>query len=281
MLPMQTADQPITSRHNELVKHARSVRDGRNRNSIFIEGIRLCEEALRSPLEIEMVIAAETLRQHERGSAALQKLAGRAKRAVFVTAEVFSTLADTEVHQGLIVLACVPEHGPLTILPTAGAIPFLLILHGINNPANAGAVLRTAEAAGVSGVSATVGTTYLFSPKALRGAMGAAFRLPIWLGATLPEVTSWCRENGVRTVCADIRATQSHIEIDWRQPTALILGAEAHGLTDAERALAVELFRIPMQPPVESLNVAVAAGIALYEAARQRTAEGSREWGVS
>ncbi len=276
---MQTADQPITSRHNELVKHARSVRDGRNRNSIFIEGIRLCEEALRSPLEIETVIAAEDLRRHERGSAALQRLAERATRAVFVTTEVFHSLADTEAHQGLIVLARVPEHGPHTFLPTAGETPLLLILHGINNPANAGALLRTAEAAGANGVIATAGTTYLFSPKALRGAMGAAFRLPVWLGATLPEVTSWCRANGIRTVCADIRATQSHAKIDWRQPTALMLGAEAHGLTDTERALADELFRIPMQPPVESLNVAVAAGIALYEAAGQRCSVEERRVG--
>jgi TrmH family RNA methyltransferase len=100
--------------------------------------------------------------------------------------------------------------------------------------------------------------------------MGAAFRLPLWLGGTLPEVVRWCRQHGAQTVCADIRATKTHTGFDWTRPAALVLGAEAHGLNEQERDTMNELIRIPMRAQVESLNVAVAAGITLYEAARQR-----------
>lgn len=258
----------ITSRHNELLKQARAVRLGRNRQALFIEGVRLCEEAARSALVLEAVIHAQNLTRTERGQQVLNALLQRAPRVACVPDEIFNTLSDVEVHQGVCVLARTPATGP-PVLPE-NAVPLLLILHGLNNPSNAGALLRTAEAAGVNGVIATAGTTYLFAPKALRGAMGAAFRLPVWMGATLAEVVAWCRACQIRTVCADVRATVQHTEIEWTRPTALVMGREADGLTDAERALLDDMLRIPMHAPVESLNVAVAAGIALYEAARQR-----------
>lgn len=130
--------------------------------------------------------------------------------------------------------------------------------------------MRTVEAAGASGVILTEGTTDIFSPKALRGAMGSSFRLPLWTGASFDEAIDFCRERGIRTVCTDIRAERVHTEIDWTAASALIVGPEATGLEKTEIALADESLRIPMHAPVESLNVAVATGIVLYEAARQR-----------
>jgi TrmH family RNA methyltransferase len=143
-------------------------------------------------------------------------------------------------------------------------------MHRINNPSNAGAVLRTAEAAGACGAILTEGTTDIFSPKALRGAMGSSFRLPLWTNAPFQEALAWCKEQGINTICADLRAGRAHTEIDWTQPSALVVGAESTGLTTEEMGDTVEAVRIPMHAPVESLNVAVAAAIALYEAARQR-----------
>ena len=267
---MQPASQRITSRQNDLLKHVRAVCAGRNRKSIFIEGIRLCEEAALSSLTIETVIFADSLARHEHGERTLDALAAQTKTVVSVPDDIFDTLSDTQIHQGLLALARTPDQGKHLFAPLAEAAPLYLILHRVGNPSNAGALLRAAEAAGVAGVIATAGTTYLYSPKALRGAMGAAFRLPLWLGPSLPEAVAWCNTHDIRAVCADVRAQARHTEIDWRQPSALVLGAEAQGLTDDERGLMDELIRIPMQPPVESLNVAVAAGIALYEAARQR-----------
>jgi TrmH family RNA methyltransferase len=158
------------------------------------------------------------------------------------------------------------------LVPLDGQVPLIVVMHGISNPSNAGAILRTAEAAGATGAITTHGSTDLFSPKALRGAMGSSLRLPLWTGAEFAEIIHWCAHRSVRTVCADVRAARSHTEIDWTVPRALILGGETAGLGAGERAAADEALRIPMRAPVESLNVAVAGAIVLYEAARQRTA---------
>jgi TrmH family RNA methyltransferase len=143
-------------------------------------------------------------------------------------------------------------------------------LHELNNPSNVGAILRTAEAAGASGVILTKNSADVFSPKSLRGSMGAAFRLRFWTKADFSEVVEVCRQNRIKTVCADIRAAKNHTEIDWREATALIVGSEARGLSPEEIGETDEQIKIPMKTPVESLNAAVACGIVLYEAARQR-----------
>jgi TrmH family RNA methyltransferase len=143
-------------------------------------------------------------------------------------------------------------------------------MHEVSNPSNAGALLRVAEAAGATAVITTRGSTDLLSPKALRGSMGSAFRLPLWAGATYDEALRWCNERGIRTVATDASASVTHTGIDWTTPRAVIVGAEAGGLSGEETRAADACVRIPMCEPVESLNVAVALGVILYEAARQR-----------
>jgi TrmH family RNA methyltransferase len=143
-------------------------------------------------------------------------------------------------------------------------------MHGINNPVNVGAIMRTAEAAGATGVIATMHTSDPFSPKALRGAMGSAFRLPVWSGPTYEQVLEWCRANNIQTLCADARGSVDYTKVDWRLPTALVLGSESEGFSKEELEAAGKSVSVPMRGSVESLNVAVSAGVLLYEAARQR-----------
>ena len=100
--------------------------------------------------------------------------------------------------------------------------------------------------------------------------MGSAFRLPLWTGPTLEEALGWCDSRGIRTVATAAGAPSVHTEIDWTQPRAVVVGPEAGGLSDAELRAAVEAVRIPMREPVESLNLATALAVVLYEAARQR-----------
>jgi TrmH family RNA methyltransferase len=149
----------------------------------------------------------------------------------------------------------------------------LVVLHQINNPVNVGAILRTSEAAGAAGVITTKNTSDPFSPKSLRGAMGSAFRLPIWSGPTYLETIDWCRQSGIATICADVDAAASYTGIEWTGPSALILGPESTGLTPEELELADHRVSIPMKGMAESLNVAVASGILLFEAARQRATD--------
>lgn len=262
----------ITSRDNQLARRARAVRDGRIEGRIFIEGLRLSREAARASLAVEDVICTEAFAGDERGGE-LFPLLGKAasERLSIVSESVFSSLSDTKTPQGIILLAERPHNGRAALERNTEEAPLIVVMHQLNNQLNAGALLRTAEAAGATGAITTTCTTDLFSPKALRGAMGSSFRLPLWTGASFDEVISWCERRRINTVGSDVRATKSHTEIDWTKPTALIVGAESIGLKSAEAAALNERVRIPMRSPVESLNVAVASAVVLYEAERQRT----------
>ncbi len=263
----------ITSRDNSLARRARAVREGRVEGQIFIEGFRLSEEAARASLVIDSVLCTESFAHDERG-ARLFPLLGKARSRVHLLSEaVFSSLSDTKSPQGVIILAARPHTGQAALeqaMTRATTRPLLVVLHLLNNPSNAGAILRTAEAAGATGAVTTDGTTDIFSPKALRGAMGSSFRLPLWTKADYEEVLSWCKRRGILSIGSHLRAKQTHTQVDWTRGCALVVGAEATGLRGAEAAATDESVKIPMRPPVESLNVAVASSVILYEAARQR-----------
>lgn len=260
----------ITSRQNPLVQHARAVSRGAAEDWLFIEGLRLCEEAARSGLACAEVIHTEKFAEDSRAARLLAELKGFNPRFHIVGEQVFASLSDTKTPQGIVLLARRFATDRETFEKSLRPHPLVVVLHRINNPANAGAMLRVAEAAGATGVVATSGTTDLLSPKALRGAMGSSFRLPLWTNAGFAEVISWCGAHGIRTVSTDLAAQQAHTDLDWADASAVLLGEEAGGLTAEEVRAADERIRIPMQPPVESLNVAVALAVILYEAARQR-----------
>ncbi|HEY0385498.1 MAG TPA: RNA methyltransferase [Pyrinomonadaceae bacterium] len=260
----------INSLDNQLVRHARAVRDGKVPGEIFIEGFRLAMEAARAALSIRHLLCTEKFARDERGARLFALPGVAALRTSFVSERVFASLSDTKTPQGVMILAARPEAGREALERSSTLTPLLVIMHQVNNPSNAGAILRTAEAAGATGGATTKGTTDLFSPRALRGAMGSSFRLPLWVNAGFAEILSWCRQRGVQTVGADVRAQQTHTEFDWTQPSALIVGAESLGLKSEEARALDARVRIPMRAPVESLNVSVASSIVLYEAARQR-----------
>ncbi len=259
----------ITSRDNSLLRRARAVRDGKEDDAIFVEGVRLCEEALASGLQIEAVISAAELSK-ERAARLVKELNKIAGKSALVNEKLLASISSTKTPQGIIVLARRPVHDAVTFAAAQPRAPFLVVLHRVNNPLNVGAIMRTAEAAGASGVVATANTADPYSTKSLRGAMGAAFRLPIWTGSRFDEVIAWCRKKRIRTACADAKGDKLYSETDWRKSVALIVGPESEGLSADEISEADAVVRIPMQGKTESLNVAVATGIILYEAARQR-----------
>jgi TrmH family RNA methyltransferase len=260
----------ITSRDNSLLRQARAVRDGKVDDAIFVEGLRLCEEALSSGLKIEAVIYSDEIARKERAEQLIRQLGKACQKVASVSEKLLESISYTKTPQGIVVLAARPANDEVSFNEKQPASPFLVILHGINNPVNVGAILRTAEAAGVTGVIATANTSDPFSPKGLRGAMGSAFRLPIWTGADYEQVLAWCAERKARTVCADVDGSRNYREFDWRGACALIVGPESTGLSPGEIAASEDAVGIPMQGSVESLNVAVATGIILYEANRQR-----------
>ncbi len=260
----------ITSRDNSLLRQARAVRDGKESELIYIEGMRLSEEALRSGLQIEAVIVSNQLAAKPKAAKLIEELHGRARRMGTVSEKLLETISYTKTPQGIVILAARPSASQEHFTTAQPENPLLIVLHRINNPVNVGAILRTAEASGATGVIATQHTSDPLSPKSLRGAMGSAFRLPLWFGCSYDEALAWCASRQVQTVCADARAAKEYTTIDWPRGSALIMGPESDGLSSEEMSAADTTVRIPMKEPAESLNVAVAAGILLYEAARQR-----------
>lgn len=261
----------ITSRNNSLLRRARAVRDGKLDDLIFVEGLRLCEEALRSNLKIETAIYSEPFEKKPRASELVRDLEQVAAKTASVSEKLLESISYTRTPQGIVILAARPVMTPAEFQACQSGTVLLVILHGINNPVNIGAILRTAEAAGATGLITTAGTCDPFSPKSLRGAMGSAFRMPIWMNADFADALAWCRAREIKTVGTAARAQQVYAEVDWRHPSALVLGAESSGLSQSELAVTDASVRVPMKGETESLNVAVAAGIILYEAQRQRS----------
>lgn len=260
----------ITSRDNPKIKSARRVRDGLEKDSIFVEGLRLAEEVSRSRLKISDVFFTEDFAHTSRGKQFLES--AETSNLAEVSAKIFDALADTKNSQGVVLICEKPSTNRQNIeakLSENPKTPLVVLLHQINNPSNLGAILRTCEAVDVSGVITTKNSADAFSPKALRGAMGASMRLPMWTNADFAEVLEWAKDKNLTSVCADVSAKKSYSEIDWKKPRLLIFGSEAHGLSTEEFQKVDESLVIPMENSVESLNLAVSAGVILFEAKRQ------------
>jgi RNA methyltransferase, TrmH family len=261
------AFEKITSRDNSRLVSARKVRDGKDTTRIFVEGRRLVEEALRSPLVFEECYVSESFA----GDELIKSLAERIDTVIELPDKIFATIADTSTPQGIVVIAKRPESlsdeigGRLF----SGALPIVVFLKEINNPSNLGAILRTAEAANIAGVIVSRNSADVYSPRAIRGSMGACFRFPVWQNVSCEDVTAWSNERNLIVTASDISATKIYTEADWKMPRLLIFGSEAHGLDENELAAIDEKILIPMANDVESLNLAVSAGIILFEAKRQ------------
>ena len=151
-----------------------------------------------------------------------------------------------------------------------GQTPLLLLLENIQDPGNLGTMIRTAEAAGVTGVMMSRDTVDLFNPKTVRATMSAIFRMPFLYTDDLVGEIGRLRKEGIAVYAAHLRASRPYDEADCRKPCAFLIGNEGNGLTDDAADAADGRVHIPMLGSIESLNAAMAAGILMFEAARQR-----------
>jgi TrmH family RNA methyltransferase len=275
------ARQKIESKDNSRVKLARKAREGRDDERVFIEGLRLAEEALRSPIEIEFALVREGFTDSERAARLIERIEGRAIEMLEVKSAVFDTVAETRSPQGIVLIGRRPTADAENFLEQlserASKLNIIIFLDTINNPSNLGAVVRTGEAAGVRGLVTTIGSADVYAPAAIRASMGSAFRIPIWQNANPYDLLSWAAKNHYRTTSTAGDASLSYAEVDWDLPRILLFGSEAHGLNAAIAAKSNELISIPMEGNVESLNIAVAAGVILFEAKRQISAASAAE----
>jgi TrmH family RNA methyltransferase len=255
----------ITSLSNPKIQRVRALqRNPRNRRdaqAFVVEGVRLAEEALAASWPVEQAFFTEEL--GERGRAIVEVLQGQMREVESVTPQVMSSIGDTETPQGILLVLHRQAINP------PAKIDFVFVSDGVRDPGNLGSILRTAAAAGVQAVALSPGTVDAYSPKVLRAAMGAHFRLPIiesnWL-----EINTWLVEGGLRVFLAATKGDIRYDLVDLRQPLALIISGEASGASSDAEKLADERLQIPMPGGIESLNTAAAAAIILFEVVRQR-----------
>lgn len=252
--------------------------------AVGIEGVRLVEEALRSTVAVEAVLFSETGERHRERLAPLVGRPDIAFPVLKTTDRLFEGIADTEHPQGVAALVR-PRQFPLEELlltPEGKCSPLIVVLAGVQDPGNVGTILRTAAAFGATGAVAAStgqgGTASPFSPKALRASAGAALHLPVLEGMSLAILMMQLKLQKVMTVASCVqdetlagKAPVCPWEVDWCQPTALLVGNEGAGLPEVVVRGADERIHIPMAKRVESLNAAAAAAVLFYEAYRQRS----------
>jgi RNA methyltransferase, TrmH family len=256
----------ITSPVNPQLKFARRVREGKEPDAIFVEGERLCEELLKSGLPLK--VAFHSPDPSPRAAAVIAELWQRQCHVYETATEAFGVVSDTVNPQGIILIAAHPVAEIETVIrPSAN---LLIAFDSVQDPGNAGTILRTAEAAGVQGVIALTGTVNCFAPKTLRSAMGAAFRLPIITEVAPEELHARCQAAKITLAATTSRASLIYSDYNWQQPTMLLFGNEANGVRPELLAQCEVQMCIPLQSPVESINVSAAAAAILFEAARQR-----------
>lgn len=265
----ESARAIITSRDNRWLKTFRTaLRSSRpEENRIALEGVHLVTEAIRSGLKIEALLVSTSGEKH---LAELQSQLDHSTHVLRTSDKLFASVADTETPQGIAALVHAPESKLENMLVVA---PLVIVLVAAQNPGNVGAILRSAEAFGATGVIATRGTAHPYSPKALRASSGSSLRLPVIADLAAPIALTQLRVSGLQILAASASQNSKAKrpdELDLRAPFALLIGNEGAGLPPEIERSADARIRIQLAEPVESLNAAVAASLILYEAARQR-----------
>ena len=258
----------ITSRQNNIVQRVRALaHQGSGDDDILIDGPHLVEEAIASRLPLTIACFSDSSFADRLRILAAQ-VEDQGVATYTVSDPVFQSMSPVQHSSGVIAIARRPATTMDVLLERAPQL--LLLLEGVQDPGNVGAIVRAAEACGATGVIAGLGTADPFGWKALRGAMGSSFRLPIVARASLQDVLPRLRSAGIRIFATVARGGAAPSELDFRSPAAILLGSEGSGLPDEFERAADERLTLPMRPPVESLNVAIAAALVLYEASRQR-----------
>lgn len=262
--------ETITSRSNDYLKYIRKIRDGKIDDKFFVEGKRLTAELADSPVKIEsVVVSSEALSNLSEVLTALEKSSVELR---VLGSGLFPSISQTKSPQGIGAVCSVPENGTEHIERSINKKKhnILVMLQHVSNPGNLGSVIRTCEATGVAGVIVSRNSANPFSPSAVRGSMGSVFREPLWLGTEFETVKEWAVQHKFVTISTDAHAERPYTDLEWNRNLLFVFGSEAHGLDVSVQADVDEVIGIPMIEKIESLNLAVAAGVILYEAVRNR-----------
>jgi TrmH family RNA methyltransferase len=258
----------ITSLANPTIKALRALKQRKARDEqgrYLIEGIRPVAEAIQCGAPLEMLIVAPDLLSSAFAHDVITTYAAEGGKILTVSAAVFTSLTEKEHPQGLAAVGLI-RYTPLSELPSA-TVGWVALVE-VADPGNLGTVLRTADGAGFSGVILVGTTTDPFDPAAVRASMGALFSQPI-VRTDWRDLLAWCRQRQITLVGSSDRGACDYRTAPYSRPLVLVLGSERHGLSDEQLADCDLVVRIPMRGRSDSLNLAVAAGILMYEITRQ------------
>jgi RNA methyltransferase, TrmH family len=260
----------ITSRQNPRVKEAvrlRSRRERARQGRFLIDGARETLRAVAADLRFQEAFVCDELCDTAESVDAVYAVQSTTAEVFRVSPAVYAKLAFGDRLDGIVAVALAPRRGlnELQLSPR----PIIAALEGIEKPGNLGAILRSADAAGVDAVVVAEGRTDLYNPNTIRASLGTVFRDNI-CEATTTETIGWLRGRGLPILAARPDADALYTEIDMREGVAIVLGSEAVGLTDAWSGEGVVPVRLPMHGLADSLNVSTTAAVLFYEALRQR-----------
>ena len=258
----------VSSRQNPVVARFRDLARGRGpADRVLLEGEHLVEEAVAAGIAIETVAFSEArLASDPTGS--IERIVRHSTEALRVPQTVMSALSPVKEPSGIVAIA----HAGPSPLPEVlrGTPQLLVVLAGVQDAGNVGAIVRAADGCAATGIVAAEGTADPFGWKALRGAMGSTFRVPIAVRQPLESIMEELKRRGISVVATVPRGGVPLPDAKLSGPIALLLGGEGAGLAESIVAQADQRVTIPMRPPVESFNVAITAALILYEAGKQR-----------
>jgi TrmH family RNA methyltransferase len=261
----------ITSRQNPTVARFRALADAADPTAarVLLDGVHLIRDAQESGLTFEIAAVSSSRLESDNEEAQLaQRLAHSGVDVIQAPDAVFPALSPVRTPSGIVAIASRRPTSASEVCAVEDA--FVLVAIDVQDPGNVGALIRTAEAGGMTGAFVCGASANPFSWKAIRGSMGSALRLPVVGGMTTASVMTCLRSGGLRTVAAVARNGEDPDAINWRGRIALILGGEGAGVPDEITESCNAVVSIPMAPRVESLNVAAAGAILVYAARRQR-----------
>lgn len=257
----------ITGLQNPMVKAAAELKQKkyRQQQGLFLaEGLRTVEEAVRYG-SVQSIFY--TAIEDERTRSVLEAAAAKQVKLICVSEAVMKKIADTETPQGVLAVCEMPSCSVEDLLATG---KMLLVLDRVGDPGNIGTMLRTADAAGLGGLVLLRGSADIYAPKTVRASMGSLFHVPVVSGLGETAFVEAARKAGYELLVTCLDGADNLYKADLRGRIAFVMGNEANGVTDTLLAAADKRVFIPMQGRAESLNVAIAAGVVMFEALRQR-----------
>jgi TrmH family RNA methyltransferase len=263
--------ETISSAANPLVKRIRllaSRKHRREQGAFVVEGIQPVWRAVTAGWEIETLVVDPDLRPDSPAAAMVADLEARGVRVARLSPDLFQRLSSRDGPAGL---AAIVRSRPVSLTDLrVGPDSVFVALHRIGNPGNLGTIIRTADAVGGAGVILIGDATDPQAPTAVKASMGSLFALDVVPVPTAEPFLTWAETNGVEVVAASGQAGAAHWSTSFRPPLALLLGSEGEGLPADLLARADQRVKIPMTGTAESLNVAAAAAVLLYEVRRHQ-----------